>query len=376
MRVLIASTSLALSVSAMAIVCCGGTPTENGGGFGPIGAGPGAGAQAPDEAGVDATVASPGSLGTPPGSSGRNGTAPNPGTGDASQQGGRSDPAEGGTTTVSAGGPSPSAKFLPKPSGTCPAMQTGTATFMGQSWQLWVGAGGGGPMIIYWHGTGSSSIEATVVLGQQMIDAVVAQGGIVAAPGASGKGSTGQGTNTGDGVWYTGDFDMADQVVACAIEQLHIDTRRIYASGGSAGGLQSGWQAYARSGYTAAVAPVSGGMTGIKPFWLDPVTMPQDPTNVPSAILTHGAEGVDVVGEDFAEASAASEADIKSKGGYSIDCNTQDAHMSGPPQISPAIWRFFQDHPFAVKAPYATPLPSVFPTYCQPGPRNADGGAP
>jgi hypothetical protein len=374
MRASIASTTLALGVSAMAMVRCGGAPTDNGGGFGLVGAGAGTGTQATNEAGVDATAASSGNLGTPPlgdsdagSTTGSNGTAANASTADASQ---------GGTTGVPAGGPSPSAKFLPKPSGTCPAMQTGTATFMGQSWQLWVGSGSGGPMIIYWHGTGSSSIEATVVLGQQTIDAVVAQGGLVAAPGSSGKGSTGQGTNTGDDVWYTGDFDMADQVVACAIEQLHIDTRRIYASGGSAGGLQSAWQMYARSGYTAAVAPVSGGMTGIKPFWLDPVTMPQDPTNVPSAILTHGAEGVDVVGEDFAEASAASEADIKSKGGYSIDCNTQGAHMSGPPQIGPAIWQFFQDHPFGVKTPYATPFPSVFPAYCKTGPRGADGGAP
>jgi hypothetical protein len=38
-------------------------------------------------------------------------------------------------------------------------------------------------MIIYWHGTGSSSIEATVALGQQTIHAGRGAGGIVAAPG-------------------------------------------------------------------------------------------------------------------------------------------------------------------------------------------------
>jgi hypothetical protein len=32
---------------------------------------------------------------------------------------------------------------------------------------------------------------------------------------------------------------------------------------------------------------------------------PQDPMNTPSAIATRGAEGKDVVGEDFAEARAA-----------------------------------------------------------------------
>jgi hypothetical protein len=362
---------------AVALGGCSGQPTTGGGAFGGGTGGSSNGSangntsgSSTNGGGADASVASSGGSGSQSGSGsgGQNGGAPQP-------RDGGSDQANGGKSPGPTGGSSPSAQFLPKVSGTCPTLRTGTATFMGQPWQLWVGSGGG-PMIIYWHGTGSSSIEATVVLGQQTIDAVVAAGGIVAAPGASGNGSTGQGTNTGNGVWYTGDFDMADQVVACAIDQLHIDTRRIYASGGSAGGLQSAWQSYARSGYTAAVAPVSGGMTGIMPFWLDPVTMPQDPANVPSAILTHGAEGVDVVGEDFAQASAAYEADVKSKGGYSIDCNTQGPHMSGPPQISPAIWQFFQDHPFGVKTPYGSPLPSVFPTYCQVGPRHADGGAP
>jgi hypothetical protein len=35
-----------------------------------------------------------------------------------------------------------------------------------------------------------------------------------------------------------------------------------------------------------------------------------------------------------------------------------------------------RNHPFGVKAPYAAPLPSVFPANCHPGPRLADGGAP
>jgi hypothetical protein len=370
----IVSTSLAAYACATALLSCAGTVPDGRGGVGLGGGGSGTNAPGSDEGAPSGSLgggaAGDADGGSTTGSGGNDATVstPSPSSADASPT---------GATTGAAGGRSPSAQFLPTVSGfTCPALQTGTATFMGQSWQLWVGSGGGGPMVIYWHGTSSSSIEASVVLGQQTIDAVTKAGGLVAAPGANGNGSTQMGTNTGDDVWYTGDFDMADQVVACAIKQLHIDTRRIYASGGSAGALQSAWQAYARSGYTAAVAPVSGGLTGIKPFWLDPVNMPQDPTNVPSAILTHGAEGKDVVVQDFAEASAAYEADIKSKGGYSIDCNTQMGHMSGPPQISPAIWQFFQDHPFGVKTPYATPFPSVFPSYCQVGPRAADGGTP
>jgi hypothetical protein len=43
-------------------------------------------------------------------------------------------------------------------------------------------------------------------------------------------------------------------------------------------------------------------LIGITPFWLDPMMQPQDPMNVPSGVATHGAEGKDVVGDDFAEA--------------------------------------------------------------------------
>ena len=57
-------------------------------------------------------------------------------------------------------------------------------------------------------------------------------------------------------------------------------------------------------------------------------------------------------------------------------CNTQMGQFRSPRQISPAIWQFFQDHPFGVKTPYGSPFPSVFPSYCPTGPRGADGVAP
>jgi len=74
--------------------------------------------------------------------------------------------------------------------------------------------------------------------------------------------------------------------------------------------------------------------------------------------------------------SAAYEADIKTKGGISIDCNTGGGHVSGPPLICPAIWQFFQDHPFGSKYDYPSGLPSAYPNYCHIGPRKADGSAP
>jgi hypothetical protein len=261
-----------------------------------------------------------------------------------------------------AGGTAPLTTFLPTVSGTCPSIATGMLTFAGQQVQVWAGTSPlaqPGPLVIFWYGTGGASSNA-----------VTAAGGIVAAISTSNK----QGTDTGDAVWYTGDFDTADQVVACAIQQKWTDTRRIYTTGDSAGGLQATWMAYARSGYIAATAPLSGGLIGEDGFYAAPTSSPQDPTNVPSAIVTHGAVGVDFVEVDFAIASAAYEADISAKGGFSVDCNTGGGHVSGPPVICPAIWQFFEDHPFKAKQDYASGLPSSFPSYCKIGPREADGG--
>ncbi len=304
--------------------------------------------------------------GGPGGSDGGSGLGSPPSGAD----GGPSD-AGAGNSTVSDGGPSTT--FLPVVQGTCPTIATGTLTFAGQQVQIWAGTSAPsqpGSLVLFWYGTGGSTTDATYLFGQAQIDAVTASGGIVAAVSTSTK----TGTDTGNGVWYTGDFATADEVVACALQQKWIDPRRIYTTGDSAGGLQATWMAYARSGYLAAIAPLSGGLIGENGFYAAPTTSPQDPTNVPPAIVTHGALGVDVVVVDFAVASAAYEADIASKGGFSVDCNTGGGHVSGPPAICPAIWQFFQDHPFKAKDDYASGLPSVFPSYCQIGPREADGG--
>ena len=266
------------------------------------------------------------------------------------------------------GGESPSAQFLPKVTGTCPTIATGTQTFAGEPVQIWAGtpsASQHGSLVLFWYETGGNSNDATNQFGQAQISAVTSQGGIV----ASFAKSKGTGTNTGDAVWYTDDFLTADEVVACAIQQFHIDTRRIFTTGASAGALQAAWMSYSRSGYIAAAAPISGGII-IPP-------MVQDPSNVPAAMAIHGAPGLDVVIIDFSTASATWEADVHKRGGFSIDCNTGGGHVGGPPVVCPAIWQFFEDHPFKVKPePYTSTLPSVFPSYCKIGPRLADGGAP
>ncbi len=290
-----------------------------------------------------------------------------------------SDASVGDATTTA--GPSgsnvPADKFLPKATGTCPTLTTGYGTFAGQSVQTWVGtakAEAPGPLLLYWHATGSNSEEVVSFLGQAQIDAITALGGLV----ASFTNTVGTGTNTGNNVWYTDDFKTADEVVACAIANLHIDTRHIYTAGGSAGALQATWMSYSRSGYLAVAAPISGGLTlEVSGGYGDPLMDPQDPSNVPSAIVSHGAPGADVVIIDFASASAAYEADIKKRGGLSVDCNNEGGHVGTAGIVGPAMWEFMKDHPFKVSPdPYAKGVPADFPKFCLVGPRLADGGAP
>jgi poly(3-hydroxybutyrate) depolymerase len=254
--------------------------------------------------------------------------------------------------------------LLPKATQTCPPIKSGSLTFAGQSVTVWAGtpsATAQGPLVIYWHGTGGNPQEALLALGQAAINEITSAGGVVAAQAQT----NGKGTNTGNNVWFTGDFAVADEVVACAIEQLHIDPRRIYASGFSAGGLQTSWMAYERSGYLAAVVPYSGGLTGLGSLVLTPIAMPQDPSNVPSAMAVHGREGSDMLILDFAVQSRAYLDDLKKKGGFAIECDHGGGHMI-PSDAGAAAWKFMQAHPFKTNpSPYASGLPTAFPSYCK-----------
>jgi poly(3-hydroxybutyrate) depolymerase len=256
-------------------------------------------------------------------------------------------------------------------SGTCPTFSAGaggtiTVTAGGGSISanVWGGAastsGSGGPLIIYWHGTASSpSAEIPISFDTA---AVAADGGLIVGfvAGTRTGATTG---NTGDAVWYTSDGAFADQVVACAIKNYHIDPRRIHTAGYSAGGLQTVWMWYARSGYLASVISYSGG-DGI----INKAPM-QDASNAPAAIAAHGAPGSDALGLDFAQCSVTWEGEVKTAGGFSIDCNDGGSHLEfftkRAPGLKAVAYQFFKDHPFGVKPEPYSSLPSGFPTYCK-----------
>ena len=248
---------------------------------------------------------------------------------------------------------------IPAVMGTCPTIATGTIQVLGQSVSISAGTKGekGAPILFYWHGTGSSAAEVALMGGA--VSEITGQGGVV----ASFSTSTSMGTNTGDAVWYTGDFAMADQILACAVQQLNIDTHRIYTAGCSAGGMQAAAMVFSRSSYLAAAMPNSGGIAG--PFFMS------DSAHVPSLITTHGGSS-DVVVISFATASATADMTVASAaakssppGGYVVDCNHGGGHCGAPANDIAAQWQFCKDHPFGVATdPYNGKLPSSFPSYC------------
>ena len=249
--------------------------------------------------------------------------------------------------------------MLPSPKEACQPFKTGSMTFLGLPVTIWAGtkpaSGKGGPVVFYWHGTATNGQEAISGLSQAGIAEATSEGGVVAAF----EGTSGKGALNGD-IWFTGDFDVADQILACAIQELGIDTRRIYSAGYSGGGLQVGLMAYARSGYLASVVVYSGGVLFPPP--------PQDPSNVPAALGAHGAPGSDSLILDFGTITTTLLQDLRAKGAsVAIDCNDGSAHIDIFKRfaVGPQAWQFLKDHPFKVRPEPYTQLPAGWPSYCK-----------
>jgi hypothetical protein len=257
-------------------------------------------------------------------------------------------------------------------SGTCPQLKgDGTYTFgdprgRNLSVQISIAAdaktkpGPGGALILYWHSFGANANEVNTGFGKPAIDAVVAQGGVVAS-------FTSQLCVTcglpEDVAWYPEDDAVSDQVVACAIEQAHIDVRHIHSLGFSAGALHSMHLAIVRSGYIASVISYSGGDPNVSP------DQAQDAANPVAALLTYGKPGVDSAVADFPTLSLQWYDAHRMLGWYTLLCDHGGGHMI-PMDFGPAAARFLADHPYKVTPePYASMIPTEFPSYCSNTPK-------
>lgn len=244
---------------------------------------------------------------------------------------------------------------IPEINGECPDLKSGTATIAGLS-GIKVEAGppaqSGGALLFYWHGTGSSSLESSSMVPAGVRNEILKGGGIIISPsGKSGKG----GDCSGTGTFSQGDFEVADQIVACAVKNNGIDPRKIYTTGCSAGGLQATCMAQMRSSYIAAAAPNSGGLTFPMGF--------QDKSHVPALMTMHGGPNDKVI-ITFSDSSKTADTAFKSGGGFVINCNHGGGHCGAPAALYTAAWEFMKAHPFGVDPEPYTDLPASFPDYC------------
>lgn len=281
----------------------------------------------------------------------------------ATTSSGQSTTAETDASTSTSGEPSaPMPTMLPTPTGTCPTLADGEVMFApagieARAVRLWMSDAAttmDGPLVFYWHGTGSSPQEALYGLGPDYVAQVVAQGGIIVAPAHD--------PAAGDFPWWLvlgsreDDLLLADEVLACAIEQVGVDLRHIHTAGMSAGGLQTSQMSIRRSGYIASAVPYSGGIITAPPD--------QEPSNPLSAMIFHGGQS-DVVVLKFQQTSELYQAAIAARGGFAFTCDHGMGHSIPQGSAQASVWQFFRDHPYGTNpSPYKDGLPEGFPEYC------------
>jgi dienelactone hydrolase len=248
---------------------------------------------------------------------------------------------------------------IPALPASCPVFQSGNITALGMTLRVWAGSpvATKGPLLFYWHGTGSSSAEAGGTLPQSVRDDISSAGGLIVAPAST---VTTNGTNTsGNGVWFAEDNAVIDVLVACAVRDHNIDPRRIYTTGASAGGLHAGSMAFQRAAYIAAVSANSGGLAAAS-F----ATLQAGAARPAPALTMHGG-AEDVVIVSFATTSSTLYNNLKSRSVLAVNCDHGGRHVGATPALQEAAWQFMKDHPFGVTPePYAAGLPASFPSYC------------
>lgn len=265
------------------------------------------------------------------------------------------------TTTTPAEHLTPDAAFLPKTTSTCPTLAAGMITVSpdgdARDVQLWIGDAAkaqDGPVVFFWHGAGGSPKDAVYAMSQPVIDEIVAAGGIVAAPVHD--------PGAGQLPWYLSlggtneaDLRVMDEVLACAIDQVGVDQRRIHSVGFSAGAMNTTQVGWRRSGYIASVVTFSGAQIGDSPD--------QDPKNLFPAMTFHGGPQ-DVVIINFQQNTEKYVQGMKDAGHFAFICDHGKKHTVPADGRAPA-WQFLKDHPFGAQPePYEKGLPEGFPSYC------------
>jgi hypothetical protein len=263
--------------------------------------------------------------------------------------------------------PNPPVK-LPTPTELCPVLQTTynsdytsstPITIKGKQADIIVGTKPTPdsivPFYIYWHGfLGTPTLDIVAgALTPSFNSRVLEEGAVVV-------GLYGDATGSGGTIILQFDYGhlaAADELLACAIQQLNVDICRIHTSGFSMGGLMATQMSYLRSNYLASIVSYSGGFRSAAPA-------DQNPANKLAAMLVYGGSSDVYPPFNFQNTTFNFFNDLKANGHFPVICNHDSGH-DVPASIGAAAWQFLRDHPYGVDPePYAGGLPPMFPSYC------------
>lgn len=207
------------------------------------------------------------------------------------------------------------------------------------------------PLVFFWYGAGGSTVSY-----DWMQDFADAYGVVIAVPGAT----------SGLFEWPilagndpSPELVFFDDILACTAESLPIDTRRIYTTGFSAGGIWSSVLVMHRSDVLAAAAIYSGG-TGslVRPY--------ESPSAQIPILGMYGGDS-DIYGGgimNFKDSMSEFMDGLVGDGHLVVACNHDGGHTIPAGGLGWGL-DFVRVHRFGdVESPYETELPPYLPEYC------------
>ncbi len=269
------------------------------------------------------------------------------------------DPSDTGSTTEEPPPPPPPPPpgGVPTPTAPCPDIVDGNVTFCPAALNSCrsavivnaANATGTGPGVLYWHGTGDNpeNLLATSYAANQIRTMVQQNGGLLMVPRADPAAVAR--TNNPFPWWIVcgsspsqcerpDDFILADEIIACAVEQELIDPDRINSAGFSAGGVMTS-HLVDRVDYFAGAVSFSGGMPA--PF------QPTTPAGNTSVMAIHGGPtdvyngtGAPPGGYSFQDPSEDLALDVANSGDFAFVCNHRAGHT---PAFSPEAALFMRE---------------------------------
>jgi predicted esterase len=171
------------------------------------------------------------------------------------------------------------------------------------------------------------------------------------------------------------DFDMFDDMIACAAEQYNVDKECVSGIGVSAGALFLAQLASRHGDRLSSFLSLSGGVGGLVKNW-------EPGGNIMPAMVLWGGRQDFCIAIDFSIGSKDLEAELEQHGHPIVECIHNCTHATPPLEPPPDVptyamaWEFMLAHPYWLEDGYSPfsefdAMPSPFPEWCAYGANNA-----